>query len=75
MPDHTPDNLTTALAAAPKRGRTPIPDYTPEPLPEIPAEVEARLEEEARTTRAYVRLYQRDANGKMLAIPLNIAEL
>ncbi len=26
-------------------------------------------------TRAYVRLYQRDASGKMLAIPLNIAEL
>ncbi len=51
MPDNTPDNLTTALDAAPKRGRTPIPDYTPEPLPEIPAEVEARLEEEARTMR------------------------
>ena len=51
MPDNTPDNLTTALAAAPRRGRTPIPEYTPPPLPEIPAEVEARLEAEARTMR------------------------
>ena len=47
----TVTDLTTALDAAPKRGRTPITVTAPEPLPEVPAEVEARLESEANTMR------------------------
>lgn len=47
----TTNELATALDAAPKRGRPPITVTPPEPLPAIPAEVEARLEADAYAAR------------------------